>query len=128
MRLKKYAILYCLIVGLVVSSGCVFVVGAAVGVLGGYAISQDTIQGEASAAYSQAWEAALEVMRIMGDASIEDSTLGTIEATVNSAKVWVTVTEIVDGAVRIRVKSRKYMLPNLKLAQKIYIKIVEKIT
>lgn len=106
-------------------SGCIFVVGGAVGALGGYAISQDTIQGETSNSYSDVWGSAVKVARILGDTIMEDKAAGSIEAKVNNATVWVDMEEIVKGAVRLRVKARKFLFPDLKLAQKVYVKILE---
>lgn len=109
-------------------SGCIFVIGGAVGALGGYAVSQDTIQGETAKSYTSVWNAAAKVMSILGDVSLEDREGGTIEATVNASKVKVKIEEIVKGAVRLRVKARKHLLPDIKLSQKIYIKIIENAT
>ena len=121
----KIIFLGTLLISCLLLSGCIFVIGGAVGVLGGYAISQDTIQGETSKSFTSIWSSAVEVLNIMGDVSIEDAAKGVIEASVDSSRVKIDVVELVPGVVRLRVKARKSIFPNIKLAQKIYVKIIE---
>ncbi len=109
-------------------SGCIFIVGGAVGALGGYAISQDTIQGETKQSYASVWKAATEVVRMLGTISVEDTMRGTIEAKVNSITVKVFVREDTEGVVRLRVKARKHLFPKIKLSPKVYTKIIERAT
>lgn len=107
------------------SSGCIYVV-AGVGVLGGYAISKDTIQGETDRSFESLWGASLDVLDIMGLVYTEHKSKGVIEAKVNSSDVKVAIEELTPKTARLRVSARKYLLPDINLAQKIYIKIVQK--
>ncbi|MFC1646124.1 DUF3568 family protein [Candidatus Omnitrophota bacterium] len=106
-------------------SGCFFLV-VGVGALGGYAISNDTIQGETAKTFNSVWASAQNVLSTMGNIVTEYKKNGEIEADISPSYVKLKVEEITPKAVRLRVSARRYMLPNISLAQKIYIKIIEK--
>lgn len=106
--------------------GCVaFVVGGAVGVLGGYAVSKDTIQGETEKGYDSLWDGASVVLEDMGASEINDSQKGVIRAKVGKSKVYITMEQLTPRTVRLKVKCRKNILPDLSLSQKLYVRIVE---
>lgn len=107
--------------------GCapVLIVGAAVGALGGYAASKDTIQGETDKAYDSLWNSALTVAKIRGTVRYEDGMKGHLEFEAESSKVYVKFIRLTTATTRVRVSARKYHLPNLTLAQDIFVKIME---
>ncbi|MFC1709701.1 DUF3568 family protein [Candidatus Omnitrophota bacterium] len=105
-------------------SGCIFII-AGVGALGGYAISKDTIQGETDKTFANTWNSSLDVLNIMGLVHTEYKSKGKMEAKVGSSDVKVTIEEVTANSTRLRVSARKYLLPDIGLAQKIYIKIIE---
>ena len=106
--------------------GCApLIVGAAVGAVGGYAISKDTVQGETNRPYEALWNSALMVSRIRGIVQQEDYSSGEIALDVKPSKVWIRLIRLTQAATRIRVSARKYHLPDLELAQDIYLKIME---
>lgn len=107
-------------------SGCVpLIVGGAVGALGGYAVSKDTIQGETDKPYDSLWSAALTVGKIRGTIKRDDYNRGYIELGADSSRVWIRLIRLTHSTTRLRVASRKYHLPNLALAQEIFTKIME---
>jgi len=106
-------------------SGCFYLFIGAVGAVGGYAVSDDAIQGDTDKGFDKVWASALKVTDIMGSIETEDRQKGTIEATVDVSKVKVSVEQLTPKTVRMRVSARKHLLPNRKLAQKIYLKIIE---
>ena len=123
----KVSINFCIIlVFCLVFSGCFYVISGAVGVLGGYAISRDTIQGEIDIPFGDLWFSSVDVLDVMGVLIAEDQAKGLIEAKVNGAEVKVTIYELTSKTARLRVSARKYMLPQINLAQKIYIKAVSR--
>jgi hypothetical protein len=107
--------------------GCapLIVVSVAAGALGGYAASKDTIQGESDKAYESLWNAAFSVSKIRGNVKFEDSIKGYIEADIESSKVYIKLIRLTQATTRIRVSARKYHLPNLSLAQDMFVKIME---
>ena len=61
------------------------IVGAAVGAVGGYAISHDTIQGDSDKPYESLWNAAVKVAQIRGKIRREDAYSGRSRLTPNQA-------------------------------------------
>ncbi|MFA5275293.1 MAG: DUF3568 family protein [Candidatus Omnitrophota bacterium] len=107
-------------------SGCVpLVVGGAVGAVGGYAASKDTIQGDSDSPYESLWNAAVRVAEIRGKIRREDANTGIIQADIESSLVWIRLVRLTRATTRIRVSARKYHFPNLALAQDLYVKIIE---
>ena len=127
MNVKKLGMFFLLPLIVFGLSGCAFFVVGAAGVLGGYTVTRDTIQGEYDANYSKAWKSALEVCSILGSVASRDTTKGVIEAAVDKAKVKVEITQITPEAIRIKVKARKGIFPRLGTAEKIFVKIVQQI-
>jgi methenyltetrahydromethanopterin cyclohydrolase len=114
------------LIGLFLISGCApLIIGGAVGALGGYAISKDTIQGETDIDYEDLWRAAVQVVRMQGLPKYEDTVKGYIRAEVDSNKVWVRLIRLTKTATRLRISARKYHFPNRSLAEELYIKILE---
>lgn len=116
-----------LAVSLVISSfGCApLIVAGAVGAVGGYAISKDTIQGDTDKDYDKVWYSALSVARLRGTITVEDSYKGSIELEAESSKIYIKVIRLTRTATRLRVSARKYHFPNLTLAQDIFVRIME---
>ena len=110
-----------------VCSGCVpLIVGGAVGALGGYAISKDTIQGETDKDYDTLWNAAKLVAKIKGKINTEDKAKGDLELKVDSSKVKVRLIRLTSATTRLRVSARNALgLPNIDLAQDVFVKILE---
>lgn len=107
-------------------SGCApLIIGSAVGALGGYAISRDTVQGETDIEYDRLWNAVVTVARIKGIIKSEDYTQGYLTAETESSKVWVRLIRLTKATTRLRVSARKYHLPNLRLAEDLFVKIME---
>ena len=107
-------------------SGCApLIIGSAVGALGGYAISRDIVQGETDIEYDRLWNAVVTVARIKGTIKSEDYTRGCLTAEAESSKVWVRLIRLTKATTRLRVSARKYHLPNLRLAEDLFVKIME---
>ncbi|MDP8264036.1 MAG: hypothetical protein P9M12_00975 [Candidatus Aceula lacicola] len=109
------------------SSGCIYVIAGGIGVVGGYAISPDAVEGESATSYDAAWDSATEILGIMGNINSKDYKLGTIIATVDGSTVTMDVSQVSSDEIRLRVKARKNMLPNIKLAQDIFVKVKKRI-
>ena len=100
-------------------------IGAAAGGVGMYAASNDAIQGETDIAYETVWNAAARVAKIRGTISKEDSSAGVIELEAESSKIWIRVIRLTAATTRVRVAARKYKLPNVTLAQDMFVKIID---
>lgn len=125
--MKKTALFYFLFpIFILGMSGCVaLMVGGAVGALGGYAVSKDTIQADSDKPYEQLWSSALNVSRIRGTIRQEDGVRGYIEADIEKTKVWIRMVRLTQATTRIRISCRRYHFPNLGLAQDLFVKIME---
>ncbi|MDD5019741.1 MAG: DUF3568 family protein [Candidatus Omnitrophica bacterium] len=108
-------------------SGCVWLVVGGVGAVGGYAVTRDTIQGEYDAKFDDAWRSAQSVCSILGVVSGRDASTGTIDAVVDRAKVKVVVTQMTPEAVRLKVKARRGLFPQMGIAEKVFVKIVQQL-
>lgn len=108
-------------------SGCVFILGGALGAAGGYAISSDTVEGMVDKNYEEIWDASTRVANIMGNVKFKDRQKGYIEAEAGKTKVNINIEKITEETTKIRIKARKYykLMPDISLAQKIYTKIMQ---
>ncbi len=106
--------------------GCApLIIGGAVGALGAYAVSKDTIQGDTDKPYDSLWELAVSVAASKGTIKQEDKTKGYIELKDNSSQVYIRLIRLTRSTVRMRISARKYHLPNLDLAQEIFTRIID---
>ena len=107
--------------------GCVpLIIGGAAGALGATALSKDTLQGETDKPYDSLWNAAVTVSRIRGTIKQEDSSRGYIELEADSSKVQIRLIRLTHATTRVRIAARnKLHMPNIDLAQDIFVKIIE---
>ncbi len=107
--------------------GCVLVPIALVGggVVGGMAISEDTVQTEFDRTYDQVWDACISVLDKAGAIESKDKEVGIVQAYVPKSKVAVRVEQLTETTVRIQVKARKAarLLPDIKMAHKVAYRI-----
>jgi hypothetical protein len=123
----KKIIFFLLIVPLVLMNlyGCWFIVGGAVGAAGAYVVSKDTVQGDTDKPYDSLWNAALTVSKFRGTIKQEDYPGGYIELEADSTRVYIRLIRLTQATTRFKVKARKYHLPNLSLAQDLFVKIMQ---
>lgn len=108
--------------------GCApLIIGSTMGALGAYAISKDTIQGDADKPYDSLWNSALTVSRIRGNIKQEDKQRGYIDLEAGSIRAWIRLIRLTRVITRLRISARKYHLPDLGFAQDMFIKITEEI-
>ncbi len=121
----KIVIVMCLFLLSLVCSGCVPLLVGAAGV-GGYAISRDTIQTETDKDYDSLWASALSVVKARGEISVEDTAEGYLEANIGSSRLIVELTKLTKTTSRLKVSARnQFKLPDVDLAQEIFVKIFE---
>jgi hypothetical protein len=99
-------------------SGCIAILLGA-GVAGGIVISQDTIRLQYDTNFDRAYRATHDALDKMGIINAEDKKAGTIVATIQDSHINARVIPVTSNAIRIEVKARKNLLPNLDLASKI---------
>ena len=106
-------------------AGCApLIIGAAAGGLGAYAIGRDTVQGDSDKSYEALWESAVSVAGMRGIIQQENSSTGYIELSAESSKVWIRFIRLTQATTRIKISARKFHLPNIGLAQDLFVKII----
>ena len=102
--------------------GCaVLLIGA--GVAGGVAISRDTAKLEIDTSFNRAWKVTYSIIDRMGQINLQDKQAGEIQATVKESSITAQITQITSKSVRIEIKARKNLLPNMDLSVEIINKI-----
>lgn len=125
MKKNNFSIFLLLLFTLTAAGCAPLIIGGAVGALGGYAISKDTIQSDSDMDYERLWSSAVNLVRLRGMPKSEDYARGYISAEMESSKVWIRFIRLTRSTTRVRVSARKYHLPNLSLAQDLFVKIME---
>lgn len=105
--------------------GCWFLVGGAVGAAGAYALSKDAAWGDTDKPYDILWNSALTVSRYRGVIKQEDYTRGYIQLESDASQVHIRLVRLTQATTRLKVSARKHRLPNLNLAQDIFVKIMD---
>ena len=112
----KKLLLTCFIIGSLLSVyGCAAVLIGA-GVAGGVAISEDTAKLDIDTSYSRAWKVTYDTIKDMGAINTQDKESGKIEANIQNTQVVAKVLPLTAQTVRIEVKARKNLLPNMDLS------------
>ncbi len=123
--LQRLAVGVLLVAALGVFSGCVYLVIGSLGVVGGYVVSPDTVEGTTDHDFESAWNAASEVCNIMGRVYKENDKEGNLEALINGSRVTIKILEL--SRDRIRVKARRSFFPSISTAQDVYVKIINQL-
>ena len=108
------------------TSGCAAILLGA-GVVGGMAISDDTVQSYVDKNFDSLWKISLDVLEKMGEVTDKDKDKGVIKAVVEKSDVTVKLEIVTEKATRLKVSARKIkkVLPNIDLATKINNRIVK---
>ena len=105
-------------------SGCIYMIVGGIGAVGGYVVSPDTVEGVAVHDQSAAWNAANEVVSVMGVVEEQNEQAGYLVARIQRSKVTVTIIPVTNSTVKVNVKARKYFLPRISLAQDVFVKVM----
>ncbi|PIW63817.1 MAG: hypothetical protein COW13_01410 [Candidatus Omnitrophica bacterium CG12_big_fil_rev_8_21_14_0_65_50_5] len=109
------------VIGLLTTSGCIYLGVGAIGAVGGYMVSPDTVEGLVVADYADIWQACYDEIAKQGPILTQDETGGYLLSNVRGTEVTVQIVPTDSPQVwKISVKARKKMFPRVKLAQKIY--------
>ena len=92
-------------------------------VAGGMAVSKDTAKLETDTSFQRAWTVTYNILLEMGEISLRDEDAGEIQATINDTDVSAQIIRITRKSVRIEIKARKNLMPEVDLAVEIINKI-----
>jgi hypothetical protein len=127
-KFSKNALVTALLIPLLLSSsGCIYLVVGGIGAVGGYIVSPDTVEGITENSPDEVWDAAIEILSIIGLIEEENHSGGLILASSSGAKITVTIIALNETAVKITVKARKAYLPKISLAQDVFVKIMSRV-
>ena len=124
MRRAILVILSVCLLGTMCGCAAVLLGGA---VAGGMAVSKDTAKLEADTSFQRAWTVTYNTLLDMGEITLRDEDAGEIEAKVNEADVNAQIIRITRKSVRIEIKARKNLMPEVELAVEIINKINRKL-
>jgi len=123
--IRKNLLIMILIIPLFITlAGCVYLVVGGIGAVGGYIVSPDTVEGVTENDALTVWDAAVEIVSVMGIIEEQYEESGLLVAKINRTKVEITIISINDSIVKLRVKARRALMPRVSLAQDVYVKIV----
>jgi len=113
--------------GLMTSGCAVLLLGG--GVAGGYAISRDEIEGFSDKKYNSIWSVGKKIIDEEGLIKSADKDAGLIEAEIQKSVVKFHLDRISSKTNRIRIEARKgyKLLPDIKLAQKLYNELIKEL-
>ncbi|MBF0384546.1 MAG: hypothetical protein HQL27_01615 [Candidatus Omnitrophica bacterium] len=109
------------------ANGCIYIVVGGIGVLGGYVVSPDTVEGMTENDLNYVWETIVEVASIMGTIQDQSEEGGLLKANIQGSKITVTVSRINETTTRLTVKARKSLFPKITLAQDVFVKIMSRL-
>jgi ABC-type metal ion transport system substrate-binding protein len=96
------------------------------GVVGGYAISKDSVTDHFDQPSRVIYDRALRVLRDMGRIELEDEAHGVIKADIDQSHVTVTIKPLTNKTVKLQIKARdRWLMPNVSLAQDVYARTVK---
>jgi len=126
-KIRRMLVMFVAVGSLIFNSGCVYLVIGGIGAVGGYIVSPDTVEGMTDADHVDVWDTAIETMSIMGLIEEENEAGGLILATINGARVTITVITLSPASTKVSVKARKAYLPRISLAQDVFVKIMSRV-
>jgi hypothetical protein len=89
-------------------------------------IAKDNVQQIINAGFGHTYEISLGVVKRMGTITQQDASNGVIKANINGFTVVATLRKAADNKTEITISARKYMLPQLDIAQGVLYQILDK--
>ena len=116
-----------LAVGSLALGGCALLL-VGTGVVGGYAISKDSIRNQFELPRDQVFRQSAAVAHAIGFVTVEDSERGLLKLKIGDTTVTITVKPMTKHSVELSVQARnQVLLPQVDVAQTVYNKITERL-
>ena len=113
-----------LVVGMM---GCAAVALVGVGAVAGYAVSRDRVEMVVERPYEQVWAAAMDETKHSGLLKDVDQDKGRIEAMHQGTHIEVTLEQVTETAVKVVIKARKHLLPQIDTAQRLAARLARRL-
>lgn len=107
-------------------SGCAPVLLATAGVVAGYAVSRDSVTIDLDRPWDKVWAASLEETKRQGLLKREDRGRGLIDARIRETDVSVTLEQLTPSTVRLVIRARRHLLPQVEVAQRLGVAIARR--
>ena len=108
-------------------SGCAPILLATVGAVGGYAVSRDSVAIDLDRPADRVWSACLEEVKRQGLIKREDRAGGRIDAQIRKVDVVLTLETLTPSTVRVVIRARKNLLPQVEIAQRLGVAIARRV-
>jgi len=108
-------------------AGCAAAALMSVGAVAGYAISRDRVELTVERPYAAVWTACLEETKRFGRLQEIDERLGQIQALSQGTHVVITLERVTEASVKIVVKARRHLLPQIDVAQRLATRIARRV-
>jgi len=126
MNVKQVSVVLLLVASVGLSGCAAVLVGA--GAAGGYALSKDSVKNQFDLSQDRLFRRSREVVKKMGQITLEDSKKGVVKGKVKDVDVTVTVKPLTKKTVELEVHARnKFKMPAVDIAQEVYNKIIEQL-
>ena len=109
------------------TAGCAAVALVSVGSVVGYAVSRDHVEMTVEQPYDKVWSAALEETKRAGLLKDINQDTGRIEATTQGTHLVVTLERLTETTVKVIIKARKHMLPQIEIAQRLATRLAKRL-
>lgn len=110
-------------------NGCIYLVVGGIGALGGYVVSPDTVEGIITGhQQNKIWDTAVDIVSMMGVIEERNDSAGQLISKIQGTRVTITVMRMSESTAKLTVKARKAFVPKIKVAQDVYMKIVQSLS
>lgn len=118
----------CGLAGLLFShTGCAPILLASAGAIAGYAVSRDSVTLDFDRSWDTAWAASLEEVKRQGRLKKANRSEGRIDAQIRHTDVVVTLDQLTPATVRVVIRARKHLLPQVDVAQRLGVSIARRV-
>ncbi len=107
--------------------GCVPLVFVGAGAVVGYAVSRDSVTLDMDRPADKVWAACTEEVRRSGRIKREDRPNGRLEGQIQKADIVISMEPLTEATVRVVIRARKNLLPQLEVAQKLAVAIARRV-
>ncbi|MBI3616297.1 MAG: hypothetical protein HY211_07250 [Candidatus Omnitrophica bacterium] len=107
-------------------SGCAPVLLVTASAIVGYAVSRDSVTMDLDRPMDRVWGTCLEETKLQGNLKKEDRGRGRIDARVRETDVTLTLEQLTPSTVRVVIRARKHLLPQVDVAQRLGVAIARR--
>ncbi len=116
-----------ILIGTLLLAGCAPVLLAFSGAVVGYAVSHDSVTVDLDRPWDRIWSACLEETKRQGRVKSEDRANGRIDARIQKTDVVVTLEQLTPSTVRVVIRARRNLLPQVEVAQHLGVGIARRV-